>query len=154
MERVQTFWFAMAGLALGLLLAPGAASSADQPTIEQLKARVANASTADRPPLCLHIAERQLEEVKRLLAAGESDKAKEALADVVTYAGMDRDSSVQSHKHEKQSEIAIRKMVRKLADMKHTVSRDEQEQLQQAIEELQRVRDDLLVAMFPKAGKK
>jgi len=72
----------------------------------------------------------------------------------VTYAGMDRDSSVQTHKHEKQSEIAIRKMVRKLEDMKHTVSRDEQEELQRAIEELQRVRDDLLVAMFPKAGKK
>ncbi len=154
MEGVRILGIAMAGLALALLLAPGAVSGADQPTIEQLKARVANASPADRPPLCLHIAERQLEEAKKLLAAGESDKAKEALADVVIYAGMDRDSSVQTHKHEKQSEIAIRKMVRKLEDMKHTVSRDEQDQLQQAIEELQRVRDDLLVAMFPKAGKK
>ena len=55
---------------------------------------------------------------------------------------------------EKQSEIAIRKMTRKLADLKHTVSHEEQEQVQNTIDRLQRIRDDLLAAMFPKGGKK
>ena len=38
--------------------------------------------------------------------------------------------------------------------LKHTVSHDDQEQVQNTMERLQRIRDDLLVAMFPKVGKK
>jgi len=44
-------------------------------------------------------------------------------------------------------------MARKLGDMKHTVSREEQEQMQKTIDRLEQVRDDLLAAMFPR-GKK
>ena len=126
----------------------------DQPTLEELKARVGTASVADRPPLCLHVAEEQLKNAAGFYAAGESEKGQAALADVVAYAQLDRDYAIQSHKHEKQSEIAIRKMVRKLTDMKHTVTRDEQAQLQTTIEQLEKARDDLLAAMFPKGGKK
>jgi hypothetical protein len=126
----------------------------NEPTLEELKARLSNASVADRPPLCLHIAEEQLKTAAKLYAAGDSENAQAALADVVAFAKLDRDYSIQSRKHEKQSEIAIRKMVRKLTDMKHTVTRDEQAQLQSTIEQLEKARDDLLAAMFPKGGKK
>jgi hypothetical protein len=44
-------------------------------------------------------------------------------------------------------------MARKLADIKHLVGHDDQEPIQDAINRLQRVRDDLLVAMFPKGAK-
>jgi hypothetical protein len=128
--------------------------AADQPSIEQLKERVSHASVSDRPPLCLQIAERQLREVGAFYGAGDSGKAQAALIDVVTYAGLDRDYSIQSHKHEKQSEIAIRKMARKLADLKHAIPHEDQEQIQSAIDRLQQIRDDLLTAMFPKAGKR
>jgi hypothetical protein len=126
----------------------------DRPTLEELKARVGAASVADRPPLCLHVAEEQLKNAADFYSAGESEKAQAALADVAAYAQLDRDYAIQSHKHEKQSEIAIRKMVRKLSDMKHTVTRDEQAQLQTTIEQLEKVRDDLLASMFPQGGKK
>jgi TATA-box binding protein (TBP) (component of TFIID and TFIIIB) len=65
-----------------------------------------------------------------------------------------RDYAIQAHKHEKQSEIAIRKMVRKLTDMNHTVAHEDQAAIQNTIDRLQRIRDDLLAAMFPKVGKK
>ena len=72
---------------------------------------------------------------------------------IVAYSEMARDSAIQAHKHEKQSEIAIRKMARKLVDIKHAVAHDDQEQVQDTIDRLQRIRDDLLAAMFPKGVK-
>lgn len=153
MMRSRISQMAVAALVLSMASAVFALKR-DQPTLEELKARVATASVADRPQLCLHVAEGQLKNAADFYAAGESEKAQAALADVVAYAQLDRDYAIQSHKHEKQSEIAIRKMVRKLTDMKHTVTRDEQTQLQTTIEQLEKVRDDLLAAMFPKRGKK
>jgi len=149
------FW-AVAGLslALSMLALPSTLTGSEQPTIEELKARVTNASISDRPGLCIHISERQLEAADRLYVAGDSEKARAALADVVAFSEQARDYSLQSHKHEKQSEIAIRKMARKLADIKHTVSHEDQEQIQSVIDRLQSIRDDLLAAMFPKGSKK
>jgi hypothetical protein len=121
--------------------------------VEELKARVARASVGDRPPLCLHLAEKEVEAAKKFYSSNEREQAEAALEDVATFAELDRDSAIQSHKHEKQSEIAIRKMVRKLDDIKHTVSHEEQERLQKTIDRLQSLRDDLLEAMFA-GGKK
>jgi hypothetical protein len=127
--RHSRFWRAVAaGVVLSALALPAALKGAVEPSVEELKGRVANATI--------------------------SEQAKAALADVVAFSESARDYAIQSRKHEKKSEIAIRKMTRKLADLKHTVSHEDQEQVQSTIDRLQRVRDDLLVAMFPKVGKK
>jgi hypothetical protein len=143
-----------AGLMVSALGTAFGVSAAEEPTIEELKERMADAKIVDRPPLCVQISERQVGAAGRFYIAGDSEQMKAALIDVVTFSELARDYSIQSHKHEKQSEIAIRKMIRKLADLKHAVAHEEQEQVQTTIDRLQRVRDDLLVAMFPKVGKK
>lgn len=145
---------AVAAVLVWAILLPSGLSGRDEPTIEELKARVANASVQDRPPVCIRITERQLDAADKFYAAGESEKGKAALMDVVAFAELARDYAIQSHKHEKQCEIAIRKAVRKLSDVKHTVSREDQDDIQNAVDRLQRIRDDLLLAMFPKGGKK
>jgi hypothetical protein len=154
MEGSRIRRIAVAGLTIGMLVAPCALAGRDQPTVEELKARLGNTNIADRPPLCIHISERQLDAGERFYIAGDSEKAQAALTEVVAFAELDRDYAIQSHKHEKQSEIAIRKMARKLSDLKHMVSREDQAQIQKAIDRLERIRDDLLAAMFPKGGKK
>lgn len=143
-----------AGLLVAVVIVPSVLTGADEPTVDELKGRVANVAVADRPRVCVRISERQLDAADRFYLAGDNDKAQAALTDVIAFSELARDYAIQSRKHEKQAEIAIRKMVRKLADMKHTVSREEQEQVQRAIDRLQRVRDDLLAAMFPNGGKK
>jgi hypothetical protein len=153
-EHLRFVRFVAAALVLSALAAPCVLSARDEASVEELKERVANANLADRPSLCIHISERQLADADRLYVAGDSEKAQAALADVVAYSELARDYAIQSRKHEKQSEIAIRKMVRKLTDVKHAVSHDDQEQIQNTIDRLQRIRDDLLTAMFPKVGKK
>ncbi|MGA9544496.1 MAG: hypothetical protein WBQ85_13060 [Candidatus Sulfotelmatobacter sp.] len=149
------FWLAAAAsMTLAALVAPSLLRGREQPSVEELKERVANAAVGDRPALCIHISDRQLGDADRLYIAGDSEKARAALADVVAYSELARDYAIQSRKREKQSEIAIRKMVRKLTDMSHAVSHEDQAQIQNTIDRLQKIRDDLLVAMFPKVDKK
>lgn len=144
------------GATIAALLAAFVASpmAAKEQTLEELKGRLSSTSVGDRPQLCLQIAERQLDDADKLYTAFDSEKAQVSLTDVVTFSELARDYSIQSRKHQKQTEIAVRRMTRKLNDLKHVVSRDEQVAVQNAIDRLQRVRDDLLLAMFPKGKKR
>src|SRR5258708_35383342 len=99
------FWRVVgAGLVLAVLAVPSTLTGADEPSIEELKARVADARIPDRPPLCLHIAERQLGAASRFYEAGDSEHARAALADVVAFSEVARGSASQTRKHEKQNE--------------------------------------------------
>ena len=147
------FWrvaAAAAGLGLCIVSGPAALSGNQAPTLEQLKERVAKANVTERPALCVQISELELGEAERFYGMGDSAQAKGALDEIVAYSGMARDSAIQAHKHEKQSEIAIRKLARKLVDLKHTLAHEDQGQVQDTVDQLQRIRDDLLTAMFPK----
>jgi len=129
------------------------ALSGNEPTVEELKARLASAGTGERPRLCVQIAQLQLAAADRLYAGGEDEKAEAALADVAAFSELARDYAVQSHKYQKQAEIAVRGMVRKLTEILHTLGHDDQPPVQSAINRLQRVRDDLLAAMFSKGAQ-
>jgi hypothetical protein len=89
----------------------------------------------------------------RQYKADDVENAKTSLTDVVAFTELSRDYSLQSHKHQKQTEIAVRSMTRKLTDLLHVVGLEEQDPLKEAIKHLERVRDDLLLAMFPKGAK-
>lgn len=143
-----------AGLLAVVVVLGCAAAAAGEATLEQLKDRLANAGIADRPSLCMQISEKQLESFSRLYAAGDNDKAQAALVDVTAFSGLARDYAIQSHKHEKQIEISIRKLSRKLNGLKHTVLHEDQKQVQDTIDHLEQIRDDLLAAMFPNGVKK
>lgn len=138
-------------LVLALIL-PGTASAVE-PTVDELKARFANASTNERPHLCVEIARKQAAETDRLYAANDFDKAQTTLTDVVAYSELARDYAIQSHKYQKQTEIAVREFTRKLNDLMRTLPKDDQAPVHDAINRLQRVRDDLLSTMFPKGVK-
>ncbi len=133
-------------------LATDAVPLAD-PGVEEMKARVATISVGDRPHLCVQIAERELADVDKLYTAADIEHAQTELNDVVTYSEMARDYSIQSHKYQKQTEIAVRVMTRKLTEVLHLLSHDDQAPVREAITRMQRVRDDLLAAMFKKGAK-
>ncbi len=97
--------------------------------------------------------QKQEAEADKLYAAGDYEKGQAALTDVVTYSELGRDYAVQSHKYQKQSEIAARTIIRKLTDLLHSLGHDDRPPVEDAINHLQRVRDDLLMSMFPKGAK-
>jgi hypothetical protein len=145
--------FAAGLLLVALVISLTARAAPVEPTVEELKAKVAAASVGDRAHLCVQIAQKQLVATDKLYASGEIEKAQAALTDVVAFSELARDYSIESHKYQKQTEIGVRSMARKLADIKHLVGHDDQEPIQDAMNRLQRVRDDLLAAMFPKGVK-
>ncbi len=131
----------------------GFAFARSEPTVDELKARVSSANVADKAKICVQIAEKQLAEADKEYSATEIEKAQSSLSDAVAYAELARDYSIQSRKHQKQTEIAVRTMTRKLNDLLHVLTRDDQAPVRDAIRRLERVRDDLLAAMFPKGSK-
>jgi hypothetical protein len=149
---LSSLWKTITLCALGATLA-ASASPSNEPTLEELKARLSSTSIGDRPHLCVQIAEKQLAEADKLYAAAEVEKGQAALTDVVAFSELARDYAIQSHKYQKQTEIAARSMSRKLTDLLHSLGREEQVPVRDAINRLQRVRDDLLFAMFPKGAK-
>jgi hypothetical protein len=135
------------------LLAATTAYARTEATIDELKARISAANVSEKAKICLEIAERQLNEADKLYTTDDIEKARSTLTDVVSYSELARDYSIQSRKHQKQTEIAIRAMTRKLNDLSHALGREEQSKIKDAIGHLERVRDDLLAAMFPKGAK-
>src|SRR5579863_7362583 len=133
--------------------ATAAALPAADPTLDAMKGRLPATSLGDRPHLCVQIAEHQLAEADKLYTAADIDQAQTKLTDVVAYSELARDYSIQSHKYQKQTEIAVRVMARKLTEVMHALAHDDQAPVQAAITRLQRVRDDLLASMFKKGSK-
>ncbi len=125
----------------------------NEPTVEELKARIATANPSDKVHLCVQVAEKQLTEADKLYASGDVEKGQTALTDVTSFSELARDYSIESKKHQKQTEIAIRGMTRKLNSLVHTLGHDDQAAVKDAINRLERVRDDLLLSMFPKGAK-
>lgn len=135
------------------LLSSATAPLREESTVDALKARISSASVGERPHLCVEVAQIRLNEADKLYAAGDTDKAQAALTDVVAYSELARDYSIQSHKYQKQSEIAVRGMTRKLTDILHTLGQADQGAIKDAVNRLNKVRDDLLAAMFKRGGK-
>ncbi len=129
-----------------------AAPRADE-TVDQLKAKVASTTLQDRPHLCIQIAEKQLDATDKLYASADVDKAQATLTDVVAYSELARDYAIQTHKYQKQSEIAVRRMTRKLTEILRSMGHEEQAPVKEAVDHLEQVRDDLLASMFKKGGK-
>jgi hypothetical protein len=125
----------------------------EEPTVENLKAKISSASVGEKPHLCIEVAQMQLAEADKLYAASDVGKAQTALTDVVTYSELARDYAIQSHKYQKQSEIAVRGMTRKLTDLLHSLGHQDQAAVKDAVTRLQQVRDDLLNAMFKKGAR-
>jgi len=141
-------------MSFGMMLAATlTAQPREEATVESLKARISSASAGEKPHLCIAVAQLQLAEADKLYATSDVDKAQTALTDVVTYSELARDYAIQSHKYQKQSEIAVRGMTRKLTDILHSLGHQDQVAVKDAVTRLQRVRDDLLNAMFKKGAK-
>ena len=72
----------------------------------------------------------------------------------MTYAGKASDAAAATGKRLKDTEIAVRKMAEKFRDVKRTLPFEDQAPVQQAIDNLEKMRTDLLAVMFGKKEKK
>jgi len=140
-------------LILVVVLAMSAAVMARNENLEQLKARLGRADTVQKIDTCLQIARLQLDNADRLYSSGKVDEARTAIADVVSYTEQAGDSAAKSGKKLKKAEILVREMGNKLREIKHSLNFDDQAPVQEAADHLEKVRSNLLSAMFGKSNQ-
>jgi len=146
MRRLTISIFVMA---FALTLCGGAK---DEP-VGELKSRVESARPDDRPGICIQIAHQQLLNADKLYNDGQIEQARAAVDDIVIYSEKARDSAAQTKKHQKNVEIAVRKISEKLRDIKRTLAFEDQPPVEQAIKRLEDIRTALLKEMFSKDKK-
>ena len=138
---------------LAITLAAASLAAGKDAPLEDLKARAVNAKPEERVDLCLQIAEQQVKSADKLYNEGNVEAAQAAIRDVVSYSRQAGDAASQSGHHLKNTEIAMRKMAHRLADIKRTLAFENQAPVQIAIETLEKVRTELLDSMFGKKAK-
>jgi|SRR5215475_263390 len=122
-------------------------------SLEQLKARLQHAKPEERATLSIQIAELQVEKANKLYTAGKSEEAVTAIHEVVSYSQDAERAAEQSGKKLKNVEIAVRRMSRRLTDIKRSLPFDDQATVQEAVETLDKIGSDLLNHMFGKNPK-
>jgi hypothetical protein len=133
-----------------LLLISVVAFARPDGSLKELISQAEKAPNGDRPTLYTQIAERQLQTADALYSTGQSDAAKSAVDDVVTYSDKACEATSQARGKIKSTEIAIRKMAAKLRDIKRSVAFEDQEPVQVAADHLEKLRTGLLSQMFSK----
>lgn len=137
-------------LILALSVLVGARKEED---VEQLKAKLATAGPEQQISISLAIAEQQVKAADRLYTDGKNDEARAAVNEVVTYSQKASTAATTTGKKLKQAEISVRKMAHKLRDIKRSVNFEDQQPLQDAADNLERLRSDLLTRMFGPSKK-
>ena len=117
-------------------------------SVQDLASRAEAARIDDRPGLYLQAAQLQLKKADDLYETGDSEKARAAIDDVVTYSQKAVEAATQSGKKLKHTEIHIRKIAQRLVDIKRSVAFEDQGPVQSAIDRLQTLRTELLSKMF------
>ncbi len=119
-------------------------------SLEQLKAKLQNAKPDDRAALSVRVAELQVENADKLYTAGKTEEAVAAIHEVVSYTEQAQQAADQTGRRIKNIEISVRRMARRLTDIKRGLPFDDQATVQAAIERLDKIDSDLLHRMFGK----
>jgi hypothetical protein len=136
-----------------LLLGGALAAPAKKASIDELKEKLKNATRPDdQASLAIQIAEAQVDAADKLYKQGKYEEGQKAVSEAASYAQQSHDAAITTGHRLKNIEISVRKMAHRLTDMKRQLTFDEQAPVQAAVDQLEKIRTDLLHRMF-KADK-
>jgi hypothetical protein len=139
---------------LAALAGAAPALGAKDESLDQLITRAESARPEDRPALNVEIARQKADIADQSYHDGNPETGAATMREVVTFSQKATDASIQTGKRLKNTEISLRKMVEKFRDVKRTVAFEDQAPIQQTMDELEKMRTDLLAAMFGKKKAK
>ena len=123
-------------------------------SLEEMKARVDAARPEEKISLSIQIARKELDVIAEASKSSNDEVAHSALAELLTYAGKASETSLQTNKKLKDTEIALRKIAERLRDLKRNADFEQQAPLQDASERVENMRTQLLSKMFAKKERK
>ena len=130
-----------------VLAACASAKTTEEP-LEALKARAESSRPQDQGPLFAAIARREVNEADHFYTEGDITKAKQAVDEVVRYAGRASEAAQQSGKHLKDTEIVLRETGRRLDDVRKTLNFEDMPYVEAAVKQVEKLRRKLLDQMF------
>lgn len=134
--------------AFAILLLLAAASAAEQKTPDALKAEAEHASGGHQAVLYAELAQQLVDVADHQFTDALVDQGQATVQDVLKYATLARDISVKSRGKMKETEIHLRQAERRLEAVRRTLSIDDRPPLEQVEKQLEKLRKDLLDAMF------
>jgi hypothetical protein len=137
---------ALAGLLFCLMLTIQCV--AQEGALADLQRRADEANGVDCVHLSMDTARKSLEEANRLFGAGDVKSAHGEVDASVRYARRSVDCSLHAQKSEKNEEIDLRKLIRRMKDVSQTLDSEDRPHIAQSLVELDKERDRLLHSMF------
>ena len=142
---------AIAKFALVLLVAAAFAFSStpsEKPTLEGLRARADAAQPQYCIELCVETAAALIEDADKQFTDGNAELGHQEMKDAVDYATKATKGSIQSNKRQKKTEIGLRKLSRRMTDVRQTLAIDDRPPVDELIKSVEKMRTQLLMSMF------
>jgi hypothetical protein len=130
-----------------LILGAGATLAA-QKTIESLKAEAEHSSGGHQARLYAELAQHLVDVADQQFTDALTDQGQATIQDILKYATLARDISLKSHGKMKETEIHLRMAERRLEAVRRTLSIDDRPPLEEVEKQIEKLRKDLLDAMF------
>jgi len=98
--------------------------------------------------VCLDAARKLTELSNQNFTDGQVEPAQAAMKDAGKYAEKAGHAAIDTHKHQKQTEIGLRRLTKRMKDIVQTLNFEDRPPVEQIIKSIEAVRSDLLLNMF------
>ena len=112
--------------------------------LERAKAKAEHASERDRCYENVEVVRALVEVANEQFGVGDADQAQKTVKETATYADRAREASQHSGHKLKQAEITLRKAQRRLDDLRHTLTFEDQGPVEAVLKQLEVDRQEIL----------
>jgi hypothetical protein len=119
-----------------------------QNTVDKTRERAEKANDPECAKVCFEAARQLIEASNQLYNGGDADGGLKLMNDAVRYAKRGTEASIQSRKNEKNAEIALRKMAKRMHDVGQSLALDDRAPVFKAEDSVNDLRDQMLAALF------
>lgn len=119
-----------------------------QRSAAELRALADGATGEQCVRICMDAARAVLEESNNFYTAGDVDKGLASMKDAAHYAQKATEQSIHSRKKQKQTEIGLRKLSKRIIDVKDTLNFEDKPPVLEIVYSVDKLRVRMLAAMF------
>lgn len=137
-----------------VLLSLALTATAEQKTVDQLKAEAEHAATDQQGRLYAEIADKLVAVADKQFTDGESVKGHATVQEILQYATKAHDVAIQTRKKMKETEKSLRDCRRRLENMKRTLAAEDRPKVEAVEKQLEKLTEEVLESMFAPPDKK
>lgn len=119
-----------------------------QNSVEKTEERATNAKPSDCAKVCFEAAKQLIEASNQVYNGGDVAGGLKLMNDAVQYAKRGTEASIESRKNQKNAEIALRKMAKRVHEVGQSLALEDRAPVFADEQQLQDMRDKMLAALF------